>query len=229
MSISIIIPAFNEEALIGPLVAYLLQNGKGKVKEVIVADGGSSDGTLSIAGTAGAQAVLCPQKGRSRQMNHGASLATGDVLYFVHADTFPPASYVPDIHNALAKGYSLGRYRTRFLSSNRILRLNEWFTSFDLFVCMGGDQTLFIAKALFDHLGGFNEQLDLMEEYEFCARARKHGKYRIMKGAALVSARKYEKNSWLAVQRANLRVIQLYKNGASQQTLVATYKRMLRW
>jgi rSAM/selenodomain-associated transferase 2 len=229
MSISIIIPAYNEEASIGPLVAYLLQNGGGKVKEVIVADGGSRDQTLTNARAAGAVVVECPQKGRSRQMNHGALMAAGDVLYFVHADTFPPVSYVADILDAVAGGYSLGRYRTKFLSSQKILRLNEWFTRFDLFVCMGGDQTLFITKSLFVSLGGFDSHLDLMEEYEFCARARRHGKYTIMNGAALVSARKYEKNSWLAVQRANVKVIQLYKKGASQQTLVATYRRMLQW
>lgn len=94
---------------------------------------------------------------------------------------------------------------------------------------MGGDQTLFITKALFDSLGGFNSSMMLMEEYEFCARARQSGSYTIMNGAALVSARKYEKNSWLRVQRANLKVVQLYKKGVSQSTLAATYKRMLNW
>jgi hypothetical protein len=50
-----------------------------------------------------------------------------------------------------------------------------------------------------------------------------------MRGAALISARKYEKNSWLQVQKANYKIIQLYKKGATQQTLVETYKRMLNW
>ncbi len=68
-----------------------------------------------------------------------------------------------------------------------------------------------------------------MEEYEFCTRARKQASYKIMNGAALISARKYEKNSWLQVQKANYKIIQLYKKGATQQTLVETYKRMLNW
>jgi GT2 family glycosyltransferase len=107
--------------------------------------------------------------------------------------------------------------------------MNEWFTRFDLFVGMGGDQTLFVRKTLFQELGGFNKSMMLMEDFEFCQRARKKGRYKIMDGAALVSARKYEKNSWLAVQVANFKVVFLYKQGASQQRLVKEYKRLLRW
>ena len=161
-------------------------------------------------------------------MNYGASLASGEILYFVHADSFPPPTFVSDIEMAINKGYDLGRYRTKFISKKPILRINEWFTRFDFFICMGGDQTLFIKKSLFDSLNGFKEELQLMEEYEFCDRARKRGaKYKIMNGAARISARKYEKASWLQVQKANYKVVQLYKKGAAQIVLVETYKRLL--
>ncbi len=173
--------------------------------------------------------VVSPAKGRAVQMNFGASKATGSILYFVHADTIPPSTFVADIANAVAAGFDLGRYHTKFLSGKPILRINEWFTRFDFFICMGGDQTLFIKKSLFEQLNGFREDMLLMEEYEFCSRARKTGKYKIMNGAARISARKYEKNSWLQVQRANYKVVQLYKKGASQNNMVETYKRMLKW
>ncbi len=84
---------------------------------------------------------------------------------------------------------------------------------------MGGDQTLFIRKKLFNKLGGFKEEMQLMEEFEFCARARKEGRYKIMNGSALISARKYEKNNWLHVQKANYKVVQLYKKGAPRKYL----------
>jgi GT2 family glycosyltransferase len=71
--------------------------------------------------------------------------------------------------------------------------------------------------------------MQLMEEYEFCARARKLGRYTVMNGAALISARKYEKNSWLEVQKANFKVVQLYRKGAPQELLIETYERMLNW
>ncbi len=229
MNISIIIPTYNEEQHMVALINFLQKYGSDKVTEIIVSDGGSEDGTFAVAAKMGIKAVSSPVKGRAGQMNFGASMAKSDILYFVHADTFPTQSFVNDIFKAVEGGYELGRYKTKFISHKPILKINEWFTRFDFFICMGGDQTLFVQKKLFEQLGGFKEEMALMEEYEFCRRARKHGAYKIMKGAALVSARKYEKNSWLQVQKANYKVVQLYKKGATQKTLVETYKRMLNW
>jgi rSAM/selenodomain-associated transferase 2 len=229
MNISIIIPTYNEEQHMVVLINFLQKYGSDKVTEIIVSDGGSEDGTFAVAAKMGIKAVSSPVKGRAGQMNFGASMAKSDILYFVHADTFPTQSFVNDIFKAVEGGYELGRYKTKFISHKPILKINEWFTRFDFFICMGGDQTLFVQKKLFEQLGGFKEEMALMEEYEFCRRARKHGAYKIMKGAALVSARKYEKNSWLQVQKANYKVVQLYKKGATQKTLVETYKRMLNW
>jgi rSAM/selenodomain-associated transferase 2 len=229
MNISIIIPTYNEEQHMVALINFLQKYGSDKVTEIIVSDGGSEDGTFAVAAKMGIKAVSSPVKGRAGQMNFGASMAKSNILYFVHADTFPTQSFVNDIFKAVEGGYKLGRYKTKFISHKPILKINEWFTRFDFFICMGGDQTLFVQKKLFEQLGGFKEEMALMEEYEFCRRARKHGAYKIMKGAALVSARKYEKNSWLQVQKANYKVVQLYKKGATQKTLVETYKRMLNW
>jgi rSAM/selenodomain-associated transferase 2 len=229
MNISIIIPALNEEENIGKLISYLKKNAGKEIIEVIVVDGGSNDATVFKSNEAGAQVVVSPQKGRAVQMNLGATLANGDVLYFIHADTFPSPHFIKDILGAVSQGYELGRYKTKFLSSNPLLRLNEWFTSFDLFVCMGGDQTLFVTKKLFTELQGFKPDMYLMEEYEFCKRAREKAKYKIMSGYALVSARKYAKNGWLTVQLANYKILSMYKKGASQQNMAEEYKRRLRW
>ncbi len=229
MNISIIIPTYNEEQYIKALIDFLQKYANNKVAEIIVCDGGSKDRTLEIAVSTGIKEVICPVKCRASQMNYVALLAKGDILYFVHADTFPPQNFAPDILRAVKNGYDLGRYKTKFISNRAILRINEWLTRFDFFICMGGDQTLFIRKTFFAQLGGFREDMQLMEEYEFCARARKLGRYTVMNGAALISARKYEKNSWLEVQKANFKVVQLYRNGAPQELLIETYKRMLNW
>lgn len=229
MKISIIIPTYNEAGNIGKLVNYLKANSNASVSEIIVTDGGSTDNTIKIAASEGAIAMLSPDKGRAAQMNYGASIAKGDVLYFIHADTLPPKQFTNDILNAIINGYDFGRYKTRFLSGNPILRINEWFTRFDLFICYGGDQTLFIKKDLFNGLGGFQPDMIIMEEYEFCKRAKEKGRYVIMKDSALISARKYEKNSWLKVQLANYKVVKMYKKGASQQSMVEQYKKILKF
>lgn len=230
MTISIIIPTYNEAQNIGRLVRHLKkEHSNGGMADIIVSDGGSNDGTREIAAAEGATAVLSPAKGRAAQMNHGASLAAGDILYFVHADCFPPPTFVADIEKALKEGYDLGRYRTRFDSDKLILKINAWFTRFDLFICMGGDQTLFIKRALFERCNGFKENMRIMEEYEFCQRARQYSKYKIFPKSVLVSARKYDTNSWLRVQLANAKVVRMYKKGATQEEMLATYRRMLRY
>lgn len=225
--ISIIIPTYNEAESITHLINYLRQNSTPVVAEIIVSDGGSADNTLHIAQQAGAKAVLSPKKGRAAQMNYGASIASSEVLYFIHADTFPPATFAEDIVQAVSEGYGLGRYRTKFNSNKTILLFNAFFTRFDWFICYGGDQTLFITKASFTQTGGFKEGMLIMEDYEIVVRARQKTKYKIFAKAALVSARKYETNSWLTVQLANRKIVKMYKNGATQMEMVNKYEEML--
>lgn len=228
MDISIIVPVYNEAVHIGSLVALLLKHQSGYMIEVIVADGGSTDETVQSARRAGAVVVECPEQGRSAQMNYGASKSSGNLLYFVHADTKPPVSYAQDIMNATQEGFELGRYQTKFDSKSLLLKLNAWFTRFDLFMCYGGDQTLFITRLLFEKLAGFKADMLIMEEYELVSRARNYAKYKIMRGKVFISARKYEKNSWFEVQQANYTMIKMYKRHLPQATLKAYYKNQLK-
>ena len=225
--ISIIIPTYNEADTIGILVKFLLENSDSTNVEVLISDGGSMDGTMEIAAKAGAVTFLSPHKSRAAQMNYGASKAIGDVLYFVHADSLPPANFIKDITKAIEEGFEIGRYRTKFNSNKWLLKLNAFFTRFDWFICYGGDQTLFMSQKLFNAIGGFNDKMLLMEDYEIVVRARKRARYKILTNTALLSARKYEANSWLKVQKANSIMVRMYKNGASQQEMVDAYKQML--
>lgn len=163
--ITIIIPTYNEAERIVGLINYLKDHSNNKVKEIIISDGGSTDKTVEVAKQAGGKAVVSPKKGRASQMNYAASIACGEVLYYVHADTFPPTTFVEDIYQALADGYELGRYRTRFNSNKSILLINAFFTRFDWFICCGGDQTLYITDKLFKEIGGFKDDMLIMEDY----------------------------------------------------------------
>ena len=227
--ISIIIPTYNEAENIGRLIVFLKTNGSAGVKEIIIVDGGSEDQTIQVAELEGVRTVCSPQKGRAAQMNYGAALATGDILYFIHADTLPPRTFVFDITRSVNNGFEFGRYRTKFESDKWILKINAFFTRFDLLICYGGDQTMFIKRKLFDAIGGFNENLKIMEDYDIVTRAKQLSGYKIMQKDTLVSARKYDTNSWLSVQKANYKIVRMYKKGASQQEMVDCYKRMLNY
>ena len=229
MKISIIIPTYNEAENIIKLINYLQQHSSGSLTEIIVTDGGSSDNTVEIARQSGANAVLSPQKGRAAQMNYGASLALGDVLYFVHADTFPPAGFVQDISKAIDEGFGFGRYISRYKSRNPMLKINALVTRFDVFIGYGGDQTLFITRHLFDALNGFDSAMKIMEDFDITARAKLMAKYKIIPKSVLISARKYEKNSYFRVLRANYTVVKMYKAGASQDALARRYRELLNY
>jgi rSAM/selenodomain-associated transferase 2 len=227
MDISIIIPTYNEEEHIGPLVRHLWDNSQGLVRDIVVVDGGSQDCTLSMAGQAGARAVISPRKGRAAQMNLGASLVQGSVLYFVHADSLPPASYVTDLLEAIQAGYPMGCFRFRFNSGRLLLRINSYCTRFDRIMCRGGDQSIFMLRSVFDELQGYQDDYVIMEEYELLLRARNKYPFRIIPKDVLVSARKYDHNGYFRVNLANLTVFLMFFAGFSQKAMLNTYKHMI--
>lgn len=222
--ISIIIPTFNEAGYIGNLIDYLKKYAGASAIEIIVSDAGSLDETTAIAADAGAKVLHSPKKGRAAQMNFGASVASGTIFYFVHADCIPPKSFTVDLKNAVQNNFDAGRYRTQFMSNRFLLRLNAFFTSFDLFVCYGGDQTFFITRQLFEKLNGYDETKIIMEDYDITERAKKIGRYKIMNKPVLVSARKYDNNGWLSVQKANYKAIKMYKRGMAASLIAQAYK-----
>ncbi|MEL7221559.1 MAG: glycosyltransferase [Bacteroidota bacterium] len=173
MDINIIIPTCNEEANIGQLITYLQQHS---AAEIIVANSpDTTDATAAIAQQAGATVIACPQAGRAAQMNFATQQTRSELLYFVHADTLPPPSFVADIQQALATDYSLGYFSYRFTSDRWLLKINSYFTRYNGLFAGGGDQTLFIRRCVFDQLRGFDESLRLMEDFDLVARAVRAG------------------------------------------------------
>ncbi len=227
MQVSVIIPTYHEEENIGALIRYLNHHADDRLLEIIVSDGQSDDCTVKFARKAGAHAMVCPQKGRAPQMNYAASFSKGEVLYFVHADTTPPSSYLDDICQALDEGYLLGGYRSEYLSKNPLFKINAWFTRSTRSHSHGGDQTLYVYRELFEKLNGFSEEHVIMEDFDIVKRARKVAAFKKIPKNTLISTRKYENNSFLRVTMANFIVFSMYRMGISPHILKSVYQRLL--
>jgi rSAM/selenodomain-associated transferase 2 len=227
MKVSVIIPTYNEEESIGKLINYLKKHGDERLLECIVVDGGSEDETVEIAQKKDVRVLKSKQKGRAAQMNMGYRYSSGNLLYFVHADSFPPKTYLDDLSTALKNGYKAGCYRFRFDSDRFLLKVNSYFTRFDRIMCRGGDQTLFITRDLFEELGGFQNEFMIMEDYDLIQKIQRETTFKIIAKDVIVSPRKYDKNQYLKVNFANLVIFMMYFFGARQQTMVSAYKNLI--
>lgn len=199
-TLSIVIPVLNEAANISGLLEYLQSEADPKnLKEIIVVDGGSTDTTLELAKAKGA-IVTCSDKGRAKQMNKGAKLAKGSVLYFLHADTYPPQHYDQLILQAMNGQISSGCFRMKFNTNKWFLHFFAWFSRINHKLCRGGDQSLFVLKELFHKTNGFNEDYIIYEDSEFIGRLYKNGKFKVLPQHVMTSARKYEQNGTIRLQ-----------------------------
>ena len=226
--ISIIIPTYNEADQIRNTIRTIQGAVDSHAVEMIVVDGGSTDGTMVMAKDAGAIVVKSSRKGRAAQMNTGALVATGEVLYFLHADSIPPQHFINHIINAISGGAGSGCFRLSFDYPHWFLKANCWFTRFNVNAVRFGDQSLFVTKAVFYKSGGFNENLLLMEDQEIIHRIKKHSRFIVMNAAVTTSARKYLDNGIYRMQAIFFLIWSLYYLGYPQQRILVVYRKLIR-
>ena len=189
--LSIIIPVFNEEKEIPKLLNHLNRVTFYKKHQIIVIDGGSTDNTLNELSKFKNIEILSSQKGRAKQQNWGAKYAINNLLYFLHADSYPPLHFDKHIMDAFEKGFKFGCFKMKFNSHHPWLRLAGFFTKFNLSLCRGGDQSLYIQKDLFFNIGCFNEKFTIYEDNELIKRLYKIGRFKVIQKNIITSARKY--------------------------------------
>ena len=202
-SVSVIIPALNEAPVIAVAIGSAIEAGAG---EVIVADGGSADGTVGAAIAAGARVVVAP-RGRGAQLNAGAAASRGDVLVFLHADGVLPQAAVRQIEDALEDSSVVGgNFRINFGTSGHARFLAAFYHVIRRLTVYYGDSAIWCRREDFEAVGGF-PPYPLMEDLKMVHRLGRRGRMAYLPGPVQASPRRWEQGglartwaSWIVIQ-----------------------------
>ena len=207
MQLSIIIPTLNERTGLPAIVAAAQAL---RPQEILVVDGGSTDGTREWVQSQAGLRLVDSERGRGPQLNAGARSALGDVLLFLHADCLPSPDTAAAIDSVLQNPKSAGGcFSVRFAerrpwSLGLVAKVINWHSR--AFRYATGDQAIFVRRAIFDAAGGFPDW-PLFEDVEFVRRVNQQGRFVVLRSNVTLSARR-----WLArgVWRTSLLMLALY-------------------
>jgi rSAM/selenodomain-associated transferase 2 len=221
-SLSIVIPVLNEAARIEATLSALSPL-RARDAEVIVVDGGSVDETMKIAHPLADRLIGSP-RGRARQMNAGAAVASGEVLLFLHADTQLPDNAVHIVREGLAaSGRVWGRFDVRF-GEGPLLGLIAFFMNLRSRITgiATGDQAIFVSRTAFQASGGF-PAIALMEDVALSARLKRQGRPLCLRARVTTSPRRWKENGTLRTVFLMWRLRLAYFLGADPRRLAQRY------
>ena len=219
--ISIIIPTFNEAAEIEKTLAALRSLGGNT--EIIVADGGSDDGTAAVACDFGSLVVESP-RGRGGQMHAAALASSGQILWFVHADSNPAPDALSEILSALEdSSVAAGNFTLRFAGEGRPAKFMTWFYRHIRKIgLLYGDSGIFVRRDAYEAVGGF-KSMPLFEDLDLVYRLRTIGKIATLDSEIITSSRRFENRAFLPVFVRWIVFQCLYWIGVSPHTMAGNY------
>jgi rSAM/selenodomain-associated transferase 2 len=221
--LSVVIPTLDAAAELGPCLAALFEGLEaGLVRELIVSDGGSGDGTLALAEEAGA-VVVAGTPGRGGQLARGALAAGGGWLLFLHADTRLAPGWADQVQRHMAaRPEQAAAFRLRFDVAGWRARLVAGWANLRsrLFGLPYGDQGLLISRALYEAVGGYPD-IALMEDVALAQSLR--GRIRLLAGKAVTSGAKFQREGWFWRGGRNLWRLLRFLAGADPEGLARRY------
>ena len=231
MKISIIIPILNEAATITRLLQHLIEHAQNisNIEEMIIVDGGSTDDSKIVieqflSKHSNKIKIIDSEKGRAKQLNSGARVAEGDILYFLHADSFPPKNYDQLIIEEVKKENLAGCFRMKFDDNHWWLKFLGWMTKFRSKKCRGGDQSQFITKKLFQEIDGYDESYIVYEDNDLVDRLFAINQFVVIPENIITSARRYREIGIWRLQYHFLNIHLKRWMGASSEELYQYYK-----
>jgi len=222
LSVSVIIPAVNEQASIADTIDSAVAAG---ADEVIVVDGGSTDRTVAVAGDL-ATVITSQQSGRAVQQNAGAAIATGDVLLFLHADCTLHVESISEIRSRLTDSnrFQFGCFQQDIDQAGVMYRLteigNQWRASW--LKRAYGDQGIFLRADVFRQVGGFPE-LCFLEDLFLMKRLRALGPMLVIRKPLTISARRWKRRGLINQTCRNWLIVAAAEFGASPNWLAKFY------
>ena len=222
--ISVVIPSLNAAAALPACLAALVEGLQaGLIREVILSDGGSADGTPQLAEGWGGE-VISGAPSRGGQLRRGCEAARGEWLLVIHADTVLAPGWTDAVQDHMARGTgAAGWFRLRFDQRGPAPRLVAgWANLRSACGLPYGDQGLLLPRALYDAVGGYPDQ-PLMEDVALARALR--GRLARLEGIAVTSAEKYRRQGWLRRGGRNLWTLMRYIMGASPDALAESYRR----